>query len=528
MRILLDECVNQRLRTHLSGHECQSARYAGLGGLKNGELLEAGEAAGFDVLLTVDRGFQYEQNLKSQKDRGHRSLDKVHRLDRSAAARTGVPSTLSDDQARRNGKSPRITESGRSGVFGSAGFDVLSPTNHVPRTTVLALAALLLRFSRIFEHSETGKRNSKSAEWSPSEAVLCRTNGRLNDIAEALEARDIPVLHLGSLFEREEVRDLLALLSLAVDRFGTGLARIGAMARYDLSLQDVYLATCQFREAERPALEGLSGLATTAGLSKAGAEGLARLAGDLEGLSRSLSSWEYLAEYLLDRSELVREMARRESVPERMRAVAVWQFLNFVREQSPVSSGLRIQRTLDRVRQLVLLAEERDLRQVPAGALHMNAVRLMTIHGSKGLEFEAVHIPGLTAASIPSSRRGQRCPPPVGMIEGAEDMTVEEEARQSQEHEEQCLFFVALSRARTHLRLYLARLQPNGKNRSPSMFLAWMPSQVVVEIANPKTIALPCGDVSGHAVTVTHSADLAITDSSLSAYQKCPRRYFYT
>jgi len=43
------------------------------------------------------------------------------------------------------------------------------------------------------------------------QAVLCRSNRRLNEIAEALEARGIPVLHLGSLFEREEVRDLLAL-----------------------------------------------------------------------------------------------------------------------------------------------------------------------------------------------------------------------------------------------------------------------------------------------------------------------------
>jgi len=34
----------------------QSARYAGFGGLKNGELLDAAEAAGFDVLLTVDQG----------------------------------------------------------------------------------------------------------------------------------------------------------------------------------------------------------------------------------------------------------------------------------------------------------------------------------------------------------------------------------------------------------------------------------------------------------------------------------------
>jgi predicted nuclease of predicted toxin-antitoxin system len=67
MRILLDECVNQRLRNHLPEYECQSGRYAGLGGLKNGELLAAAEAAGFDVLLTVDRGFQYEQNLIGRK-----------------------------------------------------------------------------------------------------------------------------------------------------------------------------------------------------------------------------------------------------------------------------------------------------------------------------------------------------------------------------------------------------------------------------------------------------------------------------
>ena len=63
MRILLDECVNQRLRKYLPGHECQSARYAGFGGLKNGELLDAAQAADFEVLLTVDRGIEYQQDL---------------------------------------------------------------------------------------------------------------------------------------------------------------------------------------------------------------------------------------------------------------------------------------------------------------------------------------------------------------------------------------------------------------------------------------------------------------------------------
>jgi hypothetical protein len=67
MRILLDECVNQRLRNYLPGHECESVEYAGFAGLKNGGLLDATEAAHFDVLLTVDRGLEYEQNLAGRK-----------------------------------------------------------------------------------------------------------------------------------------------------------------------------------------------------------------------------------------------------------------------------------------------------------------------------------------------------------------------------------------------------------------------------------------------------------------------------
>ena len=63
------------------------------------------------------------------------------------------------------------------------------------------------------------------------QAVLCRSNGRLSEIAAALEARGIAVLYLGSLFEREEVRDLLALLSLLVDPLGTGLARVSERCR---------------------------------------------------------------------------------------------------------------------------------------------------------------------------------------------------------------------------------------------------------------------------------------------------------
>ena len=62
MRLLLDECIDVRLRHLFVGHECQSARYAGLAGFKNGALLRAAEAAGFEAIITVDQSFPDQQN----------------------------------------------------------------------------------------------------------------------------------------------------------------------------------------------------------------------------------------------------------------------------------------------------------------------------------------------------------------------------------------------------------------------------------------------------------------------------------
>jgi hypothetical protein len=67
MRVLLDECVNEGLRKSFPGHDRQTARYAGFTGLENGELLRAAETAKFDVVLTVDRGFEYQQNVEQRK-----------------------------------------------------------------------------------------------------------------------------------------------------------------------------------------------------------------------------------------------------------------------------------------------------------------------------------------------------------------------------------------------------------------------------------------------------------------------------
>jgi len=62
MRVLLDECVPRALRAELPGHEVKTVAESGWVGVKNGGLLQlAGEV--FDVLLTVDRNLEYQQNF---------------------------------------------------------------------------------------------------------------------------------------------------------------------------------------------------------------------------------------------------------------------------------------------------------------------------------------------------------------------------------------------------------------------------------------------------------------------------------
>jgi predicted nuclease of predicted toxin-antitoxin system len=67
VKLLIDECIDERLRLSFPSHDCETARYAGLAGLKNGQLLDAAEAAGFDVLITVDQNIPYQQNVSGRQ-----------------------------------------------------------------------------------------------------------------------------------------------------------------------------------------------------------------------------------------------------------------------------------------------------------------------------------------------------------------------------------------------------------------------------------------------------------------------------
>lgn len=61
MRILLDESVPERLGRLLAGHSCSTVQRQGWTSVKNGKLLDLAKND-FDVLLTADKGMEYQQN----------------------------------------------------------------------------------------------------------------------------------------------------------------------------------------------------------------------------------------------------------------------------------------------------------------------------------------------------------------------------------------------------------------------------------------------------------------------------------
>ena len=190
-----------------------------------------------------------------------------------------------------------------------------------------------------------------------------------------MRAAGCPVLFLGSLFERPEVKDLLSLLSLLVDGRAMGLLRVGRLPEFQMSLSDVAAVINQLREingADSAWLRDLDRLPVSPEAKVA----LHRLAVALDGFDETSSPWHLIAKFLLDRTQIAARIAVAGSIAERSQGLALWQFLNFLRFQ-PADTGLPTRRLLERVRRLVRIGDDRDLRQLLQAALHLNAVRLM-------------------------------------------------------------------------------------------------------------------------------------------------------
>ena len=355
------------------------------------------------------------------------------------------------------------------------------------------------------------------------QAILCRSHTQLARFAALLEAQAIPILYLGDLFERPEIRDLLSLLSFVSEPERGGLLRVASFPQYAVPLEDVRAVLVFAHDAECDPLSAIRRLPEIQDISEDGRRGLERLAAHLQGVElKTPPSW-LLSAYLFDRSRYLAPLLADGSVTSQQQRIAIYQLLQFALEQDTGSHAVEgdpKRRLLRWIRRLEILGDERQLRQMPAVANAIDAVRLMTVHASKGLEFRAVYLPGLGAQIFPATSKYTACPPPVGMLP--------DDAGEAHKAEEECLFFVAMSRARDVLCLSRAERYSDSRQMAASPHLLDVAHHLPSSPQGPArwTAAGPALD-SPTPIRALARTDGEHTAEDLDQYLRCPRQYLY-
>lgn len=270
-------------------------------------------------------------------------------------------------------------------------------------------------------------------------AVLFRENFQSRALEEAFIAQGVPYRVLGTrFFERAEVKDALAYLRASRNaRSRVDFARAAASPSRGIGKTTLEKL---FEKGE----EALSGTARTK--VAAFRTLLARIAQAIETMKASDA-----VRFSLKVSGLEEMLAESKDEVDRLQNVFELAAHAARYDELPPPEG--IERLLE---DASLMTDQDELEE------RQEAVSLMTVHASKGLEFDAVFVTGLEHGLFPSER------------ENDDDRDSEEERR---------LFYVALTRAKKFLHLTLAgsRLKYGSREQTvPSLFLDDIDSRLIV------------------------------------------------
>ena len=352
------------------------------------------------------------------------------------------------------------------------------------------------------------------------QAILCRTHSQAEALAGLLSTQNIPVLYLGALLERPEVKDLLCLLSLLADPAGSALVRVAAWPEYGVPQAETLTLLAQIRREDLRLLDALGDASLHPGLLRLG-----RHLAELDTMNDDPAA--LLRCYLFGMSDYLRVPAHGASGPlaETAQRLALHQLLGLaggfdkrlVAPSADTGPPSKVRAFLSHLRRLSSAgAGPRGV--LPPEAEALDAVRILTAHAAKGLEFPVVFVPNLGAGQFPARGRHDGIPEPPGLVESAVDGGEELD-------EERCLFFVALSRARDHL--ILSRAETSGSSEravAPSPLLAclgtlpetvWPAGREPASAPPPDDLALPVTPLPEY------------SQSALETYLRCPRQFWY-
>lgn len=293
-------------------------------------------------------------------------------------------------------------------------------------------------------------------------AILFRSTFLSRNVEQAMLKLKIPYAVWGGVrfFERKEIKDVICYLRMvASDSDDTAFTRIVNLPSRKFGAVSLQALT---EIAEKRGIPLLTALRNEieGGNSKFDRPALRQFVALID-LARSLST-EIPVSELTDRilvDSRLADLYRLDEKEERLENVS--ELVNAMKEFE------RVQRddgdmTLDGYLQEIALYTNADSQ------IDTDRVKLMTIHQSKGLEFDIVFITGLTEGVFPNHRSIR-------------------ERRQDGEEEERRLMYVAATRARNMLYLSESEgyMNDTGAMKYPSRFLAEIPEDMLIVEGNP-------------------------------------------
>lgn len=186
------------------------------------------------------------------------------------------------------------------------------------------------------------------------------------------------------------------------------------------------------------------------------------------------------------------------------------------------------------------LLREHDVRVKPRSTYHAsrNMVQLMTAHKAKGLQFERVYIIGVVDGRWGNRRSRDKIKLPASVYSIAKQVS---EMDEEDEGDERNLFYVALTRAKKHAIISLARHGIDGKDQLASQFIAQIRPKLIEkadvsryekQFEKEREVAFAPEQATG--VDVKTKAFIreqfnksGITPTALNNYLECPLKYFY-
>ncbi len=343
------------------------------------------------------------------------------------------------------------------------------------------------------------------------QAVLASTHETCGDTADALNAAGIPALHLGDIFQRSEAKDLLALLQVFIDRSGSGLLRISRLPGLEMPTEDVNLILAWLDRSRPEPLAWLD--SPPPGVSAQGTAALLRWKAAFHGLASKDSPWEVICTLLLDRTSILAPHLAGTAILDITRRIALWQLVYFLRVPDGGHAYQTVGSFISRLRRRLRIGDDRELRVPPPEADTLDAVAVMTIHGSKGLEFEAVHLVDIDAKHF-------RMGVDPDLVPEALLQSLKHRENFEEETEASNKLYVALSRAREHLVLYESQGAYKAQCVNAIEHAAHLLEPVQGSATAPKAVIPKVKAADDHQPGLCEFP-------GFMTYMVCPRRYYY-